>query len=305
MKKYALIITLLLLSCSNNNNDTNVDDDKATSENNITEIHLNSFNLQVDGKEVEFEQNHLTRSRDYFELNVSKGNQTSISLFSLRFHLEENFGEIAYLESSSIESSQRYSSARYFAKSNFNFEVITVTENSISARFSGKLYVDDENIEHGVPIEISGDFNLPYTQVLPSGDEIRVKAKINTNNWFSTRSDIFNNTYSYFNDTQYRLDFDIDNTNIIVGDYTFNSESTGFNNIRFVEYSSSTDLIPTNYYIIRNGIFSIKSAEVIPDGIFETKKALEATFSFEAIHTETNEVIKVTSGILKGIIPIK
>jgi len=305
MKKYALIIILLLFSCSGDNNDTNANDkgsDKDSSENNETELSINSFNLLVDGKEVNFGKNSITRSGDYFVLLASENN--TLGNFFLSFHSEGNLGEINYIESITEEPLTSYVSARYFAKSNFDFEVIAITENSISAKFSGKLYVDDENIEEGVPIEISGDFNLSYTRVLPSDNEIRVKATLNTKNWFSTLSSIFNNTYTYYNDTQYRLDFDIDTTNLIVGDYTFDSESTGFNKIHFIEYSSSTELIPSNRYTIRNGIFSIKSAEDVPNGFFVTQKTLEATFSFEATHPETNEVIKVTSGVLKGVILI-
>lgn len=284
-KKLFLCLTALVLlvmySCGS---------DDSTSGGGISSLEVGTFKLNVDGEDVKFINGTIARSENDFALNTFDPNG-GLDGFSMSFHRKGNFGQVVYLANSGENGfPDSYTSAYTYAGSSFKFNIIDINNESVSATFSGTLFMNELDIESS-SVEVSGEFNLPITNIEPFTPGLEVSAKINNKEWYSTTTSktITNSrelSTNFSNETKYEIHLVTEIGNAREGNFTFD-ENSEYNKVRFLVYESS-DSEPIEFKT--KGTFSINSIE---NAFFNS--FIEADFSFTAEHPTTEEVIEVNS----------
>lgn len=297
----------LFVSCSS---------DESTSKENDESLDPSQNSITIEGDEFLFTQAIVTRSGDEFSAVLYGDNGEVVSI---PFHKDGNYGNITYISNMQDEDGfiKDFQSLDIDADSYFSFEVVNIdtSNNSVSIKFDGTLHIDgslygETDFINNIPAELNeqvkttGSLNLNYEVVTPGIEGLEVSAFIDGEKWYaldgytSGLSGITNVIFTEENNTNITLSLVLDTDNIEVGTYNFSNSSSESSNGIYRMYLTEffrdgSEFTSVNY--VCSGTLTINSIEKLSFGI------LRAEFDFTAQHPDTNEEIKVTSGIFNTV----
>ena len=220
---------------------------------------------------------------------------------NINFDLYGNFGNVSVQKESTV-----YKSFLYDSSANFNFvlDEYDSVNNAVKGHYSGKLYLDPEDLNSSF-VTIEGSFFLLVGNNEGGSGITKMGLKMNGADWRSTvllnpQEYTYEGTVNYaanqfLSDDKYKIVIGHeDATASAIGTHVFDNTNTDFF-VKLGKYNAITNQF--DYYISSQGILTINTAGHLPPsgiGYFYT-----ANFSF----TSTNplapfDVINITDGVI-------
>ena len=281
-----LFFSAILFSCSSSDDSTS---------NDLTQS-PNTFNYIYQGVSVPISGIIARKSENSIVVSGQAANGQSVDV---EFN---KFGDLSTVESFSVSDfSFPNTSVFYnFTSNYFNFQLISIDEinKRVVVQFSGKLYEDDTNL-NSTFVEVSGNFDVNYQEVVPNIPGLKVAANIGGSEWYSTKAYTNNgNSSSDFilrhqNDDRNRISIGFNSSNNNVGTYNFTPTSlTNF--VRLEKYNTTTQGFDT-YNCTGSLVVTSKTAVGFIGYI------IEGTYSFTATNpSNAADQIQVTQGVFKS-----
>lgn len=289
MTKFSSIILFsflfIFISCSSD-----------SSENSTPTVNQNYFNYTIDNNQVILSSWVASKSgNDISVVGYSNDGKT----FKMKFN---KFGDFGYANSYSNNDNNfpNRTSAFVFSSNYFTFNLVSIDETNkrIKVNFSGKVY-DDKNFTDSNFSIVKGDFEITYSDIIPTVTDLGTFAKINGANWYSTNSSQNGGVYSGSNitlnelsDDAYVLSLIINHNNTNVGVYNFTPSSTA-NKIILSKYNVSLDEI-VEYDCTG-------TLEIIEKNVGSQNTIISGTFDIIANNTGDNQNITISEGKFKKV----
>jgi hypothetical protein len=300
MKRYIyflfIALTFVFSGCSSDN-DSVIE--------NPTPQESDYFRMNVSGADIQFgldgtSNAGLNRAEDVFEIQARYGIGISETDFTFRFDKSGHAIDVT-LKSNDTEYaiSVDYGNYTNFRQNYFDVQIVSLDEvqKRLKASFSGRVYMNrlDFNSEF---MEISGTFELPYGDFLPSPGitysslPLKCYAKINGSDWNAThQSTPESNAPAIFTSFDpYRIDVFIKVNNSATAEYNITPESQD-NYIRFYKFNTVT-LLYDEYDVTGTMDYHLK--EFYGGG---NRYRYFGSFNFTAINPQNPaDIIQITDG---------
>jgi hypothetical protein len=277
-------LSLLSVSCSSDGGDSAPVDTN------------DSFLYTNDGTPVTLNAWQALRSEDTFEVQGETADGASIYF---RFDAHGNLDR-AGSTPPTTSSDPWLNSFADFTSNYFNFDLVSIDEATqmVKVTYSGKLYEEEYDLNSTFS-QVSGEFNLHYTNVTPAVPNMHFTAKIDGDNWYGVKSgkSIYGFTDVHLWNASadaYQFDVNFNSDNLAVGTYPFTAASTQ-NRVVFSKYNTAT-----NSYVdyISSGTFTVTEILDYSPGI----QILSGSFNITAVNPiDSSDVIQVTQGSFKTV----
>ncbi len=277
----ALCLIVLTASCSSSDSGSS----SSTSEH---------FNFKYNSQTINVTSWEAQRSENTFAVSGYGANGMSISF---QFNASGNIGEVDTYSLTDTTVPSGYAQA-YYTNESFTFNLVSVntTTKMIEVNFTGKVYEDGHDLTTPY-VNVQGDFNIKYTDVVPQIAGLDVNAKINGADWDEAKSDqeggFFSGsdiTLSSYNGDQYAINITTNHDNSVVGNHNFTPSTT-------------TDKVTLSKYNTTLGYFEeyncTGSVNITSKVVGSTATIIAGTYSFNAVDPNTSATVTVTNGNFK------
>ncbi|HLA55154.1 MAG TPA: hypothetical protein VK623_03575 [Flavobacterium sp.] len=286
MKKITLfafvLISAMAISCSS-------DGDGGSVDSNVY------FNYTADDAAIAVPAITALRVENNFEVMAQNADGRSMYL-----NFKKSGQLIRATSTSSNDDPFNWKNSGYdFSKDSFNFEIVAIDESAkiIKCNYSGKLFEDAYDQANSAFANVSGSFNVHYTEMAPNIADLGTNAKIGGNDWKSVKTGLTNNgdmdnVEVYTNsDDAYSISIFVNLFETTTGTYNFTGASTN-NKVTLSKYDTTTDSY-VNYTC--TGTFDLDA--ITDDGFGDY--LIQGTFSFTAVNPNDSSTIQVTNGTFK------
>lgn len=293
--KYALVLVVIFLSgCSSDNgNGNNNGDDN----NDVPVVVIRKFSLFLNGVQSNLNESRFSTAYRKEHSILIGGEYINDISFKLQISFDENghFGKMIYKEQNiSSDTPKYFYSNRNYSSQHFTFimQQYDDVNRRVKGSYSGYLFIDPENLSSESKF-VSGDFDLPFADIVPPVSGLINEATINSQYWRSTNRFQTNgdNTGQYeelnlhcLRDDEYKMTFTFHKTNTLIGSYSF-TPTTLINKIKLSKYD-----LTTSTYINYNCTGTVQV-------LLRPPLCFDGIYSFTAVNpTNPSDVIQVQNG---------